>query len=104
GGPDPPGRRAHVQGQGAPEAGMSRLLLLSNSTNHGASYLDHALGAILPFLGGARRLVFVPFALRDWTAYTAKARERFVPAGIEVQGLTADSEGGAALEKAEAVF
>jgi len=83
---------------------MSRLLLLSNSTNHGGSYLDHALGAILPFLGGARRLVFVPFALRDWTAYTAKVRERFAPAGIEVQGLTEDSGGSAALEKAEAVF
>jgi len=83
---------------------MRRLLLLSNSTTHGASYLDHAMGAILPFLGGARRLVFVPFALRDWTAYTAKVRERFAPAGIEVQGLTEDSGGSAALEKAEAVF
>ena len=63
---------------------MSRLLLLSNSTNHGGSYLDHALGAILPFLGGARRLVFVPFALRDWTAYTAKVRERFAPGGVSL--------------------
>jgi dipeptidase E len=83
---------------------MRRLLLLSNSTNHGASYLEHAMGAILPFLGGARRLVFVPFALRDWTAYTAKARERFAPAGVEVQGLAADSGASATLEKAEAVF
>jgi dipeptidase E len=83
---------------------MRRLLLLSNSTNHGASYLDHAMEAILPFLGGARRLLFVPFALRDWTAYTAKARERFAPAGVLVEGLTADTGASAALEKAEAVF
>jgi dipeptidase E len=82
----------------------TRLLLLSNSTNHGAGYLDHAMDAILQFLGGARQLVFVPFALRDWTAYTARARDRFAPAGVEVQGLTADGAGKAALEKAEAVF
>jgi dipeptidase E len=83
---------------------MKRLLLLSNSTSHGASYLDHAIDAILAFLGPARRLLFVPFALRDWAGYTARARERFAAAGVEVQGLTADAAGVTALEKAESVF
>lgn len=83
---------------------MKRLLLLSNSTNHGAGYLDHAMDAITSFLGPVRRLVFVPFALHDWAAYTARARERFARAGIEVEGATADAQASAALEKAEAVF
>jgi dipeptidase E len=89
-------------GAGGPEP-ETRLLLLSNSTNHGAGYLDHAMPAVLAFLGPARRLAFVPFALKDQAAYTAKARERFAREGVEVSGLT--EEGGAReLEAAEAVF
>ena len=83
---------------------MRRLLLLSNSTNHGAGYLDHAAPAIASFLGPVRRLLFVPFALRDWTAYTARARERLAREGIEANGATADAQGRAAFEEAEAVF
>jgi len=83
---------------------MRRLVLLSNSTNHGAGYLDHAMDAIAAFLGPVRRLSFVPFALRDHAAYAAKARERFAAAGLELRGVTADAAGAAALEEAEAVF
>jgi dipeptidase E len=81
-----------------------RLLLLSNSTNYGAGYLDHAMDAVRDFLGGRRRLVFVPFALKDAASYTAKARARFEPDGIEVVGLTADAAGADLLASAEAVF
>ena len=83
---------------------MRRLLLLSNSTNHGGGYLDHAIDAIGSFLGPVRRVLFVPFALRDWTAYTAKARDRLARAGIEVKGATADAQALAAFEEAEAAF
>jgi len=44
---------------------VRRLLLISNSTNHGQGYLDHVLGEIDDFLGPVRRLLFVPFALKD---------------------------------------
>jgi dipeptidase E len=81
---------------------MKRLLLLSNSTQAGAGYLDHAMPAILSLLGPVRRLVFVPFALRDREAYAAKARARFAREGVEVTGLAAD--GRAVLAEAEAVF
>ena len=83
---------------------MTRLLLLSNSTNHGAGYLDHAMDAVVSFLGPVRRLVFVPFALRDHEAYTQKARARLAAAGIEATGLRADAQGARALGEAEAVF
>jgi dipeptidase E len=83
---------------------MKRLLLLSNSTNHGAGYLDHAMDAIGSFLGPVRRLWFVPFALRDHATYTAKARVRLAQAGIDVHGVTLDAAGAAAVESAEAVF
>jgi dipeptidase E len=83
---------------------MRRLLLLSNSTNHGEGYLDHAMPAIRELLSGARRLAFVPFALRDQQGYTARARARFAAEGVEVAGVTADARGRDVIEEADAVF
>jgi dipeptidase E len=77
-----------------------RLLLLSNSTSFDSGYLDHAIQAVLDFLGPIRRLHFVPFALHDRTGYTAKVQKRFGAAGVEVSEVTADSD----LQVAEAVF
>jgi dipeptidase E len=81
-----------------------RLFLLSNSTQHGEGYLDHAMPAVRDFLGPIRRLVFVPFALRDRAAYTAKVRARFEKEGIEVRGLQPEASEAAAVAAAEAVF
>jgi dipeptidase E len=81
-----------------------RLLLISNSTNHGQGYLDHVLQEIDGFLGAVRRLVFVPFALKDRTGYGAKVRERLAAIGVEVATLTADEAGRRMAAGAEAVF
>jgi len=81
-----------------------RLLLLSNSTQHGQGYLDHAMPDIVDFLGPVKRLLFVPFALRDFAAYTGKVRSRFEKEGIEVRGLEAEGREAAAVEAAEAIF
>jgi dipeptidase E len=81
-----------------------RQLLLSNSTTFGAGYLDHAMEAILDFLGPVRQLLFVPFALRDRAGYAAKARERFAAVGVEVVELTLDPAASRAVGAAEAVF
>jgi len=81
---------------------VRRLLLLSNSTNHGGGYLDHAMPRVLEFLGAVRRIAFVPFALRDHQAYTAKVRERFAREGVEVRGVSARS--AEELDAAEALF
>ena len=83
---------------------MRNLLLLSNSTNHGQGYLDHAISEVRGLLGTTRRLVFVPFALHDRAAYAAKARARFAAEGIEVDELTANAVGRHRLGSAEAVF
>jgi dipeptidase E len=83
---------------------MRRLLLLSNSTNHGQGYLDHAMPEILQLFAGVRRIVFVPFALQDRDGYAARARTRFAAEGIEVDALTADDSGRRALESAAGVF
>ena len=77
-----------------------RLLLLSNSTNFGEKYLDHAIDEVRSFFGPVRRIAFVPFALADRAGYTAKARDRFAREGIEVAGV----ERPADVESAEGVF
>lgn len=86
---------------------MSRLLLLSSSNVHGHGYLDHAEAELVDFLGPVKRLLFVPFALHDREAYTAKVRDRLAPLGIAVEGLhTMDEprDARAAVEAAQAVF
>ncbi len=81
-----------------------RLLLISNSTNHGQGYLDHVISEIDDFLGPVRRLVFVPFALKDREAYGAKVGDRLKSIGVEVQTLTADEAGKRLASEAEAVL
>lgn len=83
---------------------LRRLLLISNSTNHGQGYLDHVIGEIDGFLGEVRRLVFVPFALKDREAYGANAARRLAAIGVDVATLTPDAVGRRLLEGAEAVF
>jgi len=83
---------------------MTRLLLLSNSTNHGRGYLEHAMDAVRAFFGPLERLLFVPFALHDAEGYAARARAHFAAHGIAVDRLTPDAAGHAALQAAQAVF
>jgi len=83
-----------------------RLLLISNSTQHGSGYLDHCAGAIAAFLGQTvSRVTFVPYALFDLDAYAARARARFETMGYGLDSVH-DVSGGPrrAVERAEALF
>lgn len=71
---------------------------------HGHGYLDHAAAELQDFLGRRRRVLFVPLALHDHLAYTAKVRERLAPLGFTVDGLVAGPDARAQVEAAEAVF
>ena len=83
---------------------MKRLMLMSNSTNFGREYLDHAMPDIRAFFGPIERLLFIPFAGSDRTLYTEKVRTRFAREGIEVDGLITVTGGARWIEEAEAVF
>lgn len=80
------------------------LLLISTSTTHGTGYLDHCADQIRDLLGGLRRVLFVPYALYDHDAYTAKARERFGRMGYELTSVHEVEDPVAAVRAAEAVF
>ncbi|HEV8659733.1 MAG TPA: dipeptidase PepE [Thermoanaerobaculia bacterium] len=77
-----------------------RLLLISSSVVHGYGYLDHAEPEIRSFLGGVKRVAFVPFALFDRDAYTTKVRERLGRMGFDVTQV----RGRAEIDHAESIF
>ncbi|HXG59240.1 MAG TPA: dipeptidase PepE [Thermoanaerobaculia bacterium] len=77
-----------------------RLLLISSSTVHGYGFLDHPEPEIRALLEGLRRVAFVPFALKDRSAYTAKVRERLGRMGFDVVQV----ESAADLLDADAIF
>jgi len=75
--------------------------LISNSTQHGGGYLDHAADAIHACLGTNTRVFFVPYAAHDHDAYAAQARRRLAAIGCSVISA---HEPGVSLEGADAVF
>ncbi|MFE2379472.1 dipeptidase PepE [Streptomyces sp. NPDC059398] len=80
------------------------LLLLSNSTQYGRGYLEHALDTVTGFLPQGARLAFVPYALADHDTYTARVRGALEPAGISVRGVHENGDPLAELAAADAVF
>lgn len=81
-----------------------RLLLISNSTQHGSGYLDHCAAEIQGFLGSARRVAFVPYAMADHDGYSRRTRERFEHLGYAMEPVHAAADPVAALRAADAVF
>jgi dipeptidase E len=81
-----------------------KLLLISNSTIFGSSYLDHAENEIRNLLGSVKRVLFVPYALCNRDAYAAKALQRFEAMGFGLDSLHQSSNPKSAVEKAEAIF
>ncbi|MEV8454617.1 dipeptidase PepE [Streptomyces sp. NPDC052095] len=80
------------------------LLLLSNSTQYGRGYLEHALDTVTAFLPEGARLAFVPYALADHDTYTARVRTALEPAGITVRGVHENADPVAELAASDAVF
>ena len=83
---------------------MRRLLLISTSTVFGTRYLEHAFAELRDLYGSARRVLFVPHALRDRDMYAAKAREAFAEIGFALDSLHEAADPIRAVLEAEAVF
>jgi dipeptidase E len=80
------------------------LLLISNSTKHGLGYLEHARAAILEFMGGERDVLFVPYAMADHVAYTARVAAVLEPLGLRLRGLHLEPNPKASIESASVVY
>jgi dipeptidase E len=81
-----------------------QLLLISNSTLYGSSYLDHAESEIRDFLGDVKRVLFVPYALHDHDAYAATAKTRFAKMGCELSSIHTANDPQRAVAETEAIF
>lgn len=81
-----------------------RLLLISNSTNHESTYLDHCMDAIKQFLGEIDSLLFIPYASRDWDGYAKQVQERFAKVQINVQSIHTFADPQTAISQAKVVF
>lgn len=81
-----------------------RVLLVSSSICHPTGFLDHAESELRDFLGPVRRVLFLPWALRDRAAYAGKVRERLGRMGYEVDSAHDATDPGQAVGSAEAIF
>jgi dipeptidase E len=81
-----------------------RILLISNSTLHGSGYLDHAETEIRSFLGDAKRVLFVPYALFDRDKYAATAQQRFEKMGYALSPVHTADDPAQAVRETDAIF
>jgi len=81
-----------------------RLLLISTSTVFGTRYLEHAFDELREVLGGVRRVLFIPFALQDWTGYAGRARAAFAELGKSLDSLHEARHPEQAVLAAQAIF
>lgn len=79
------------------------LLLLSNSSNHGAVAFEHVRAELAEFYGD-REVLFVPYAQADHDACTEVVARAFAAAGVRVRGLHVAADPAAELRAAAAVF
>jgi len=83
-----------------------KLLLISNSTNAGDSYLQHPLEQIGKFLKpGVSKVLFFPFAAVTFSYddYESKVRSRFSELGIGVESIHHSFSPVEAVEAAQAI-
>jgi dipeptidase E len=82
-----------------------RLLLLSNSTNFGGTFLGHAASVIQEFLGPVGDLLFVPYAAvrLSYDDFAAKVRDRLGPLGYRIQGIHEVPDPVMAVRRAKAI-
>jgi dipeptidase E len=79
------------------------LLLLSNSTNHGAEMFAHAGDAFADLAGGAA-VTFIPYALADWDDYGDRAAAALGALGIEARSAHRSTAPDRAILDAEVVM
>jgi dipeptidase E len=82
----------------------TKILLLSSSRVENMGFLDHALSSVVTVLGGVTELIFVPYALADWSGYTATVADSLQRVGVSVRGLHTFDDPSRALAEGKAVF
>ncbi len=84
---------------------MTKLLLISNSTNAGEPYLKYPIAQIGRHLAGVKEIVFVPYAAVtfSYAEYERKVQERFDEIGIKVRSVHRSADPAKMIRNAEAI-
>ncbi len=84
-----------------------KLLLISNSTNAGETYLQHCIEMLHSFLTPVRKnILFIPYAAVSFSydLYIEKVRDAFSGRDIEISSIHQTDDPVAAVENAEAIM
>lgn len=83
-----------------------QLLLLSNGTSPGKSYLEHALESIRQLIGTRRRALFIPFAgvTTRWDDYASKVQTALESTGIQLTAAHTVADAQQAAREAEIII
>jgi len=82
-----------------------KLLLISNSTNAGESYLEHCKEEIRNFLRSKKHIVFVPYAAVSFSydEYEKKVKEKFNEVGLDIKSVHNFDNAQNAIEQSDAI-
>ncbi|XP_050072059.1 probable alpha-aspartyl dipeptidase [Anopheles maculipalpis] len=83
-----------------------KLFLMSSSAVHGFGYLEHAQQDLTSFFesNSVQKVLFIPYALTDYAAYTAKVGSVLKGWGFGCTGIHTCPDPFEALQEAEAIY
>ncbi len=83
-----------------------KMLLLSNSSTPGFSYLQHAVPLLAKHVAAGRSVVFIPFAgiTQDWDSYTDKVGKAFNDLELDIIGIHTQADPAAAIAAADVIM
>lgn len=83
-----------------------RLLLLSNSTQHGTGYLEYCSKQVKEFFTryNAKCILFVPYACKDYDSYAKTAKTKFQEMGFEMESIHEKKDPVEAVKVAQGIF
>ncbi len=82
-----------------------QVLLLSNSTNYGESYMNHAKEKVADFLGDKKQVLFIPYAgvTISYDDYALRVQKALESQGIEIVSIHTFSSPEQAIREATAI-
>lgn len=86
---------------------MKKAILASTSTLHGQAYLEYLTPHLNDLYGSNKEIIFIPYARPGGIShekYTAKAKDAFKKANLNIKGIHEYKKPVEALEKAEGIF
>jgi dipeptidase E len=84
---------------------IMKLLLLSNSTNFGETYMHHSINMIREFMGQLQEVLFIPYAAVrfGYDEYENKVNEAFQQVGMGCVGIHRYADPVRAVDEAQAI-